>query len=85
LKKSIVAFKKVEDEPGLANSYSKRTAFNQYFSLVADINEYEKENFKEFNAKGTFIVNKELKKNILRLEYNDTAIGRLKKIFFSEK
>lgn len=67
LKKSVMAFKKVENSPALQGSYLKRTAFSQYFMLANDMNEYEKQQFEDFLAKGIFVVNNILKRNILKL------------------
>lgn len=71
LKKSVIAFKKVENDPGLANSYFKRTAFSQYFELINNMNEYEKEHVQEYLKNATLIVNNILKRNILRLKIHD--------------
>lgn len=77
LKKSILAFKKVEDDPALANSYLKRTAFSQYFHLANDMNNYEKENYDDFLHHATFTVNSVLKKHILKLEMTSESDGKI--------
>lgn len=74
LKKSVIAFRRIESEPGVANSYLKRTAFAQYFALVTDMKAYEDDNFDQFLAAGTHIVNNCMKKNILKLEFSEIPI-----------
>lgn len=71
LKKSVIAFRKVEDDPALKNSHLKRTAFAQYFSLVNDMQQYEKDNFNTFQAEATFVVNNCLNRHILKLEFSE--------------
>ncbi|XP_058811885.1 dynein axonemal heavy chain 10 isoform X1 [Topomyia yanbarensis] len=56
------------DGPG-GDSLQKRSAFSQYIGLVKNIRDYEKENFQQFTAYGTRIVNTVLKRNILKLEF----------------
>lgn len=56
-------------DPALERSYLKRTAFSQYFSLVQDMRDYEKEHFEKFSTKATFIINSVMKRNILKLEF----------------
>lgn len=67
LKKSIMVFRKVENSPALQNSYLKRTAFSQYFSLASEMNTFEKQKYSDFLTNGTFVVNSILKRNLLRL------------------
>lgn len=67
LKKSIVVFNELENDPAMQNSYLKRTAFSQYFSLANEMNEFEKQQYDNFLAKGSLIVNNILKRNILKL------------------
>uniref|UniRef100_A0A336KIK9 CSON011062 protein n=1 Tax=Culicoides sonorensis TaxID=179676 RepID=A0A336KIK9_CULSO len=72
LKKSVIAFRRIETsgtDPALEKSYLKRTAFSQYFSLVQDMRDYEKEHFDKFSTKATFIINSVMKRNILQLEF----------------
>lgn len=47
-------------------------AFSQYFALVNEMNEYEKEHVHDFLRNGTLIVNNILKRNILKLRINDS-------------
>lgn len=71
MKKSVIAFRKVEDDPALKNSHLKRTAFAQYFSLVNDMQQYEKDNFNKFQNEATFVVNNCLNRHILKLEFSE--------------
>lgn len=83
LKKSVIAFRKVEDDPALKNSHLKRTAFAQYFSLVNDMQQYEKDNFNNFQNEATFAVNNCLNRHILKLEFSedltDTCVPQRKR------
>lgn len=74
LKKSVIAFRKIESEPEVQNSYLKRTAFAQYFTLVADMRGYENDNFDQFLEAGIYIVNNCMKKNILKVEFSEEIL-----------
>ncbi|XP_017478046.1 PREDICTED: dynein heavy chain 10, axonemal [Rhagoletis zephyria] len=65
LKVSVLAFKRMADEPNLKNSYVKRSAFKQYFELVNKMYLFEKDMFDKYTAKGTYMVNAVFRKNIL--------------------
>ncbi|XP_011184312.3 dynein axonemal heavy chain 10 [Zeugodacus cucurbitae] len=65
LKVSVLAFKRMADEPNLKNSYVKRSAFKQYFELVNKMYLFEKEMFDRYSAKGTYMVNAVFRQNIL--------------------
>lgn len=67
LKKSILVFEKLENDPAMQRSYLKRSAYAQYISLFAEMNEYEKQQYDNFLANGSLIVNNILKRNILKL------------------
>jgi dynein heavy chain, axonemal len=75
LKKSVLVFKRMENEPGFVDSFMKKTAFSQYINLMADIGQYEKDNFEEFLSNATATVNRVLKRNLLKLEYYDAAVS----------
>lgn len=76
LKKSIVVFKKLENDPAMQRSNLKRTAFSQYFSLAKNMDDYEKQKYDDFLAKGTFVVNSILKRNILKLSICGETQGK---------
>lgn len=74
LKKSVIAFRRIESEPEVQNSYLKRTAFAQYFALVTDMRRYENDNFDQFLEAGVYIVNNCMKKNILKVEFSEEIL-----------
>lgn len=76
LKKSVLVFKRMENDPAMKASYLMRTAFSQYFSLANDMNEYEKQQLADFLAKGTFVVNNIIKRNILKLNICGSPVGK---------
>lgn len=47
--------------------------------LVKDFQAYEKDNFQKFTTYGTKTVNGVLKRNILKLEFCDTMLGKVGK------
>lgn len=67
LKKSVMEIKSVEDDPALQNSYLKRTAFSQYFTLVHEMTDFERTQFQDYIANGIFIVNTVLNGHIVKL------------------
>lgn len=76
LKKSVMEIKSVEDDPALANSYLKRTAFSQYFALVHEMTDYEKTQFRDYTANGIFVVNTVLHGHIVKLAMCDAPMDR---------
>ncbi|XP_017847923.1 dynein heavy chain 10, axonemal [Drosophila busckii] len=74
LKNSVMAFKKVEDDPALKNSFLKRSAFKQYFELMTVFFQFEKILFEKYMQNSTFIVNHTNRANILSIEICDAAI-----------
>lgn len=71
LKKSVVAFRNLEDDDNTNNecNFLKRSAFNQYFAISQEMTTFEKEMFEKFMHEGTFVVNNVLKRNILKLRF----------------
>lgn len=67
LKSTVLAFKELEDEPSLKNSYLKRTAFSQYFTLAHEMMDFEKKHFQDFLDDGVKVVNGILNQNLLKL------------------
>lgn len=65
LKNSVLAFKKVEDEPAIKNSFLKRSSFKQYFELMTVMFQFEKVLFENFIQNATFLVNHTNRSNIL--------------------
>lgn len=68
LKNSVLAFKTVEDDPAMKNSFLKRSAFKQYFELMTVMFQFEKILFEKFIQNSTFIVNHTNRSNILSIE-----------------
>lgn len=54
----------------------KRIAFGQYFSLVKDMREYEKDHYEKFTALATSTVNNVMDRNILKLEFSNQIITK---------
>ena len=79
IKKSVIAFDDFEHDPAFEHSYMKPTAYAQYLSLVRDFEKYENEQYLEFLQFATHVVNKNLKRNILKLTMCD---GVVKGMFF---
>ncbi|KAH8295402.1 hypothetical protein KR018_010894 [Drosophila ironensis] len=67
LKTSVLAFKRVEDEPAIKNSFLKRTSFKQYFELMTVMFQFEKVLFENFIQNATFLVNHTNRSNILSI------------------
>ncbi|KAH8382819.1 hypothetical protein KR009_005420 [Drosophila setifemur] len=67
LKTSVMAFKRVEDEPAIKNSFLKRTSFKQYFELMTVMFQFEKVLFDNFIQNATFLVNHTNRSNILSI------------------
>ncbi|XP_058981464.1 dynein axonemal heavy chain 10-like [Musca domestica] len=68
LKISVLAFKRMEDEPNLKNSYLKRSAFKSYFELVNKMHIYENNLFEKYCSEATYMVNGLMRKNILKIQ-----------------
>lgn len=68
LKNSVMAFKILEDDPALKNSFLKRSAFKQYFELMTMLYQFEKMLFERFMQNATFIVNHTNRSNILQIQ-----------------
>lgn len=47
----------------------------QYFSLVNELDAYERENYDKFLARGTKVVNTILKRNVIKLEPCHSVAG----------
>lgn len=71
LKKSVIAFRKVEADPCFQNSYLKETAFSQYFKLVQDMQSFEQEKFDSFELQAIYEINSVVKGNVLRLAFSN--------------
>lgn len=69
LKKSVIAFRKVEADPCFQNSYLKEQAFSQYFKLVKEMQTFEREKFDSFEIDAIYQINSVIKGNILRLAF----------------
>lgn len=67
LKTTVLAFKQLEDDPALKNSYLKRTAFSQYFTLAHEMKDFEKKHFQDFLDNGVKVVNGVLTEHLLKL------------------
>ncbi|KAI8122976.1 axonemal, Dynein heavy chain 10 [Lucilia cuprina] len=68
LKISVLAFKRMENEPNLKNSYLKRSAFKSYFELVNKMYTYENSLFEKYCSQATYMVNVVMRKNILTIQ-----------------
>ncbi|XP_055846772.1 dynein axonemal heavy chain 10 isoform X2 [Episyrphus balteatus] len=68
LKKSVIAFKELENSPHLKNSYLKRSTFKQYYELVNQMFLYEQDIFDKFTKQSTYNVNAVMRNNILSIE-----------------
>uniref|UniRef100_A0A1I8PAD1 Dynein-1, subspecies f n=1 Tax=Stomoxys calcitrans TaxID=35570 RepID=A0A1I8PAD1_STOCA len=68
LKISVLAFKRMENEPNLSNSYLKRSAFKSYFELVNKMHIYENNLFEKYCSQATYMVNGLMRKNILKIQ-----------------
>lgn len=64
----IFLLQQVENDINVQASYLKRTAFGQYFSLVNDMFQYEKDHFENYERKSIFVANNMLRRNLLKLE-----------------
>uniref|UniRef100_A0A1A9ZFQ5 Dynein heavy chain tail domain-containing protein n=1 Tax=Glossina pallidipes TaxID=7398 RepID=A0A1A9ZFQ5_GLOPL len=71
LKMSVLAFKRMENEPSIKNSYLKRTAFKAYFELVKKMYTFENSLFERYSTRATYVVNAIMRKNILRVEISN--------------
>lgn len=69
LKKSVIAFRKVEADPCFQNSYLKETAFGQYFKLVDEMQTFEREKFDSFEVDAIYQINSVIKGHVLRLSF----------------
>lgn len=72
----LLQIEKSGSDSALEGSYLKRTAFSQYFSLVKDMREYEKEHFDKYLKNATQVVNSVTKSNILKLEFSHQVVTR---------
>lgn len=74
LKNSVLAFKTVEDDPAMQNSFLKRSAFKQYFELMTTMFQFEKVLFEKYMQNSTFMINHTNRSNILSIQIcvNDT-------------
>uniref|UniRef100_A0A8W7PMI7 AAA+ ATPase domain-containing protein n=1 Tax=Anopheles coluzzii TaxID=1518534 RepID=A0A8W7PMI7_ANOCL len=79
IRKSMTAFREFEASKQQAETSLQRSAFGQYMQLVKDFQAYEKDNFQKFTTYGTKTVNGVLKRNILKLEFCDTMLGKVGK------
>jgi len=52
LKNSVLAFKSLENDPAMANSFLKRSAFKQYFELMTVLFQFEKMLFERYMQNG---------------------------------
>lgn len=68
LKNAVMAFKILEDDPALKNSFLKRSAFKQYFEVMTRLYQFEKMLFERFMQNATFIVNHTNRSNILQIQ-----------------
>ncbi|EDV92648.1 GH18884 [Drosophila grimshawi] len=68
LKNSVLAFKTVEEDPAMVNSFLKRSAFKQYFELMTVMYQFEKVLFEKYMQNATFIVNHTNRSSILRIQ-----------------
>lgn len=59
----------MEDDDNSERSFLKRSAFNQYTAISCEMTTFEKELFAKYLHEGTFVVNSNLKKNILKLKF----------------
>lgn len=70
-------FPKIEDSPASERDHLKRTALEQYTSLVNELDAYEQKNYEKFLAKGMKVVNTILKRNIIKLEPCHSDAGNI--------
>ncbi|KAL7729890.1 hypothetical protein ACLKA6_014739 [Drosophila palustris] len=68
LKNSVMAFKSLENDPAMANSFLKRSAFKQYFELMTVLFQFEKMLFEKYMQNATFIINHTNRSNILNIQ-----------------
>ncbi|KAM7359342.1 dynein heavy chain at 89D isoform 2-T2 [Cochliomyia hominivorax] len=68
LKISVLAFKRMENDRNLQNSYLKRSAFKSYFELINKMCIYEKSLFETYCSQATYLVNVIMRKNILTIQ-----------------
>ncbi|XP_064550918.1 dynein axonemal heavy chain 10 [Drosophila montana] len=68
LKNSVLAFKTVEDDPAMQNSFLKRSAFKQYFELMTVMYQFEKILFEKYMQNATFIINHTNRSCILHIQ-----------------
>lgn len=68
LKNSVLAFKTVEDDPAMQNSFLKRSAFKQYFELMTVMYQFEKILFEKYMQNSTFIINHTNRSYILNIQ-----------------
>uniref|UniRef100_A0A1A9X2L6 Dynein heavy chain tail domain-containing protein n=1 Tax=Glossina brevipalpis TaxID=37001 RepID=A0A1A9X2L6_9MUSC len=71
LKLSVLAFKRMDHEPTIKNSYLKRTAFKAYFELVKKMYTFENNLFERYSSRATYVVNALMRKNVLRVEISN--------------
>ncbi|KAH8358423.1 hypothetical protein KR093_000053 [Drosophila rubida] len=68
LKNSVMAFKSLENDPAMANSFLKRSAFKQYFELMTVLFQFEKMLFEKYMQNATFTINHTNRSNILNIQ-----------------
>ncbi|SPP80284.1 dynein heavy chain 10, axonemal [Drosophila guanche] len=73
LKNSVLAFKRVEDDPALKNSFLKRSSFKQYFELMTTMYQFEKVLFESFVQSATYLVNHTNRSHILAIRICNTS------------
>lgn len=71
LKKSVLAFRKVEADPCFQNSYLKEAAFTQYFKLVDEMQVFEREKFDSFEMEAIYQINSVIKGYVLKLSFTN--------------
>jgi len=76
LKTSVLAFKRVEDEPAIKNSFLKRSSFKQYFELMTVMFQFEKVLFENFIQNATYLVNTTNRSNVLRIRICKESTSR---------
>lgn len=60
----------MDEDDFSVRSILKRSAFNQYFAIYSEMTSFENELFAKYLHEGTFVVNSNLKKNILKLKFS---------------
>lgn len=84
LKSTVLAFKELEDEPELKNSYLKRTAFSQYFTLAHEMTDFEKKHFQNYLDEGVGVVNGVMNRHLLKLSVCSKHRGKYIFFFFTD-